>query len=122
MPRREDNTRNKTKKEAIHEMHNNNNALQLFKYENNTVRTVSKDDGSIWFVAIDVCKVLGLNNVSRALNSLDNDEKMTLTISKGHSGQRGGAQFMYIISESGLYSLVFKSRKDENSQTRILCE
>ena len=36
---------------------------------------------------------------------------MTLTISEGHSGQRGGAQFMTIISESGLYKLIGNSRK-----------
>ena len=38
---------------------------------------------------------------------------MTLSNGEGHSGQRGGAQRFNIISESGLYALVFKSRKEE---------
>ena len=51
------------------------------------------------------------------------DEKMTLTImrsqkttlslTEGHSGQRGGAQFMNFVNEPGLYRLIFASRKPE---------
>ncbi len=87
--------------------------LQLFKYNNNAVRTIAKNDGSIWFVAVDVCRVLGLQNIRQNMNALDDDEKMTVYNTYSHSGQRGGAQYMTFISESGLYSLIFKSRKDE---------
>jgi prophage antirepressor-like protein len=83
------------------------------------VRIVMRD-GEPWFVAKDVCDILGLANVTRALESLDDDEKITLesgefsgvtlTNSKGHSGE-GGARFLNIVSEPGLYRLIFKSRK-----------
>ena len=90
-----------------------NNQLQLFKYHNNSVRTFTHNDGSIWLIAADVCRVLDIKNPRDAVNSLDDDEKMTVAITDGHSGQRGGAQFFNIINESGFYALVFKSRKEE---------
>jgi prophage antirepressor-like protein len=60
-----------------------------------------------------VCNVLGLTNPTKALYGLDDDEKMNLTIGKGHSRGRGGAQFQNLVNESGLYSLIFQSRKPE---------
>ncbi len=70
-------------------------------------------DGEPWFVASDVCRALELGNPTRAISRLDDDEKVTLTNSKGHFGQLGGAQFLNYISESGLYSLILTSRKPE---------
>ena len=70
-------------------------------------------DGEPWFVASDVCRALELGNPTRAISRLDDDEKVTLTNSKGHSGQLGGAQYLNYISESGLYSLILTSRKPE---------
>ena len=89
-----------------------NNALQVFNYEGLKVRTV-EHDGETWFVAKDVCDILEIANVTQAINQLDDDEKMTLCNTESHSGQRGGAQFLNVISESGVYALVFKSRKSE---------
>lgn len=76
------------------------------------VRTVSMN-GEPWFVAADVCKVLDVGNPSQAVSKLDDDEKVTLTTNEGHSGARGGAQMLNVISEAGLYSLILKSRKPE---------
>lgn len=86
--------------------------LQAFRFDMTDVRCVMRDDQP-WFVAADVCAALEHGNVSQALSRLDEDEKMTLTIDEGHSGQRGGAQFLNIVSEPGLYSLVLTSRKPE---------
>lgn len=94
-----------------------NNALQIFTYGKNTVRTIIKD-GEPWFVAKDVCDVLGLTNSRKAISSLEDDEKMTVTESYTHSGHRGGAQFMNIINESGLYNLIFRSYKPEAKKFR----
>ena len=66
-----------------------------------------------WFVVADVCKALELGNTTRAVSRLDDDERMTFTTMKGHSGQRGGAQSLIVISEAGLYSLILTSRKPE---------
>jgi anti-repressor protein len=62
-------------------------------------------------VAADVCRVLELTNPTEALRALDDDEKITISNSDGHSGQRGGAQFLNVVSEPGLYSLILRSRK-----------
>lgn len=63
-------------------------------------------NGQHYFVAVEICKILGLGQVSRAVSSLDNDEKLPLQIVR--SGQRRSVN---CVSESGLYALIFKSRK-----------
>ena len=80
--------------------------LQIFAFGDNLVRTVQKD-GEPWWIARDVCAVLGLDVNSGARN-LDDDEKGL------HIMQTpGGPQEMTTISESGLYNLIFRSRKAE---------
>ena len=60
----------------------------------------------IWFVAADVCRALGLKDVHVAIRKLDDDEKGRYLIPNPY-----GVQEMTIISEPGLYRLVFASRK-----------
>jgi len=79
-----------------------------FAFGDNMVRVQPDAHGGLWFVAKDVCKVLELSNVSKALSGLDDDEKGVT-----NSYTLGGEQEMLTISESGLYSLVFRSRKPE---------
>ena len=89
------------------------NELTVFESEQfGSVRTVTRD-GEPWFVAADVCKALEIHNAADAIKRLDDDERMTIDSTEGHSGQRGGAQSMNIINEPGLYSLVLGSRKPE---------
>lgn len=86
--------------------------LAVFKFEGtHEVRTVVQN-GEPWFVAKDVCEILELDNVTRALSTLDDDERGSLTISKGTSPM-GGNPNVNIINESGLYALIFKSRKSQ---------
>jgi anti-repressor protein len=76
-----------------------------FDFEGAAVRTVERD-GEPWFIALDVCRVLDLNNSSQAISRLDDDEKGVIT-----NDTLGGAQDIAIINESGLYSLTLTSRK-----------
>lgn len=62
-------------------------------------------DGQPWFVAADVCRILGLSQVTNALRNLGRDE-ITLTRIKGFRGSH-----INTISESGLYKLVMRSDK-----------
>ncbi|MNY83858.1 hypothetical protein D3C78_00010 [compost metagenome] len=63
-----------------------------------------------WFVANDVCEALGYSNTSKAIGDhLDEDERSTIT----NSESRNGGGKLVIISESGLYALVLRSRKPE---------
>jgi len=81
--------------------------VQPFAFEDDLVRAV-EIDGAPWFVARDVCKVLGIVKPDRALAALDEDEK------GAHSMRTlGGKQDLSIVNESGLYALVFRSRKEK---------
>lgn len=93
-------------------MTENNNLMIFESPEFGQVRSVLKD-GEPWFVAADVCKVLDIRNPRQAASKLDDDEKMTVTTNDGHSGKRGGAQSLNIVSEAGLYSIILTSRKPE---------
>jgi len=84
--------------------------LTPFLFEDHPVRTISQD-GQPWFVAADICRCIGIQNPTMAVANLDEDERMTLSLTEGHSGQRGGAQAISIVSESGLYALILRSRK-----------
>jgi prophage antirepressor-like protein len=59
-----------------------------------------------WWVANDICARLGLSNPRKAVGDLDEDEKGVTT-----GDTLGGPQEMLIINESGLYSLILRSRK-----------
>lgn len=78
--------------------------MQLFTFEQVNVRVIFMDD-SPWWVAADVCDVLGLSNPSVAVAALDDDER-----SKFNLGRQGETS---IVSEAGLYSLILRSRKPE---------
>lgn len=80
-------------------------ALQSFGFEGQTVRVLDQG-GAPWFVAQDVCTCLEIVNPTRAASSLDEDEKGLHTVNT-----LGGLQEVLIVSESGLYALIFKSRK-----------
>lgn len=81
--------------------------LQTFTFGTQNVRTVLDEDG-IKFVAVDVCNALGLANNREAVAGLDDDEKGV-----GIADTPGGKQTMVVITESGLYSLVLRSRRPE---------
>jgi anti-repressor protein len=74
-------------------------------FEGNDVRRVMIE-GDPWWVAADICRVLGLGNPTEALRPLDQDEKMGLRINEGGS-------LSNIVNEPGLYSLIIRSRKPE---------
>ncbi len=78
-----------------------------FDFQGKAVRTITKN-GEVWFVAADACAVLEIGNTTDAVNRLDDDEKGVDSIET-----LGGPQKLNIVSESGLYSLIFTSRKPE---------
>ncbi len=83
-----------------------------FDFEEQAVRVIMQGDEP-WFVAADVCRVLELGNTSAAVGRLDDDEKGITSVDT-----LGGVQQLAIISESGLYALVFTSRKPEAKRFR----
>jgi prophage antirepressor-like protein len=71
------------------------------------VRTVLAD-GEPWFVAQDICDVLGITKVFHHLDRLTDSMKGLHTM---HT--LGGTQSMPIVSEAGMYKLVFSSRRPQ---------
>ena len=86
-----------------------NTEIQTFNFNALTLRTLTDENCDPWFVAKDVCDILGLENSRKATAELDPDEKNTVTISDGIPGNPNKT----IISEPGLYRLIMRSRKPE---------
>lgn len=82
--------------------------LVPFDYSGRQVRTMTDLEGNTWFVAADVCAVLGLTNAAKAVSGLDDDERSTLPIGYG-----AGGPDRLIISEPGLYTMLVRSRRPE---------
>lgn len=88
------------------------NQLTPFAFGDNMLRVRMDENGNPWFVAKDVCRVLDITNNRDAVAGLDDDEKITVANSDGNP-RAGIPHEMTLISESGLYALVFRSRKPE---------
>ena len=87
------------------------NNLKIFEFASNKqVRVIiNETSGEPWFVAKDVCEILGYANSRKALGDhLDEDEKGVAS-----TYTPGGDQSLLIVSEPGLYALVLGSRKPE---------
>lgn len=84
------------------------NALQVFAYGDSMVRIIDVE-GSPWWVAKEVSAILGYDGAaSGTLRILDDDEK---GVQRMHTP--GGMQDTLCVSESGLYTLIFRSNKPE---------
>ena len=82
---------------------------KVFTYNKNSqpIRVEMINDEP-WFVAKDICKCLGLDNNRHAVSKLDDDEKGVMVCDTP-----GGKQNLAAVNESGLYNLIFASRKPE---------
>lgn len=80
----------------------------LFQFEGRPLRVIDRD-GLLWFVLVDVCRVLEIINVSNIAARLDDDEKDGVHI----MDPIGRVQTTTAINESGLYSVILTSRKPE---------
>jgi prophage antirepressor-like protein len=81
-------------------------AIIPFTFESSNVRVIERG-GEPWFVLADVCAILEVGNSRDAAARLDDDEKGVDTIDT-----LGGPQSATIINESGLWSVVLTSRKE----------
>lgn len=83
------------------------NQPQIFQFNEKEVR-VLLIEGKPWWVASDVCKILTIENVSQATQRLDDDEHLVYTLYI--SGQN---RKIVLVNESGLYTLIMRSGKEE---------
>lgn len=80
--------------------------IQLFNSpEFGQIRTITDNDG-IYFVGKDVAEILGYKDTSDALKRhVDSEDKLTRRFTDSGQGRD-----VYVINESGLYSLVLSSK------------
>ena len=83
---------------------------RIFHYNAQPFRTV-QSDGEAWFVAVDICKMLGLAQVSRAVGRLDEDEVRLLKVTHPQNPDRSVT--VNAVNEAGLYQLILSSNKPE---------
>jgi prophage antirepressor-like protein len=62
-------------------------------------------DGLPWFYAVDVCDALELKDTNKSLLTVDDEDR------REHEYYSGSGRKPLLVNESGLYTLIFKSRK-----------
>ena len=92
-----------------------NGQVEVFNFsQEKTPIRVQLINSEPWFVAKDVCEVLEHSNHKMAVKTLDEDEVSSVYLIDAI----GRKQKTKIVSESGLYSLIFQSRKPEAKKFR----
>lgn len=81
------------------------NELKIFNYDNKEIRTQKLND-NVWFCLKDVCNILELKNPTIVAQRLEEDEVTKLDL-----GSLNG--ITNFINESGLYSVILRSDKQE---------
>lgn len=84
----------------------------VFNYNSNIFRSVTIENEP-WFIAKDVCEVLTISNSRDAILKLDEDEKLMSVLPRLNQNRK-----MQLVSESGLFHLIFRSNKPEAKQFR----
>lgn len=81
---------------------------QIFKFQTSAIH-VKLIDEQPHFLAKEVCSALGISNYRDAVSSLDEDESY-VSVQPTRSGVK---RHQLLVNESGLYGLIFQSRKKE---------
>jgi len=81
-------------------------------------------DGEPWFATLDVCRILGREQPHRANRLVEPHEAQTVNLKSitrtsstgnreaaGQNGSLRGSPLLNVVSESGLYTLIMRSRK-----------
>jgi phage antirepressor YoqD-like protein len=75
--------------------------ISIFKMNSQEIHTFQINDEP-WFSVADICAYFGVTNRNRVMQQIDDDEKGGTQMTTP-----GGKQTVSIVSESGLYSLLF---------------
>jgi prophage antirepressor-like protein len=79
-----------------------------FCFDAHEIRVHLDEHGVSWWVAKDICDVLGIKNPTDALKALESHEKAL-----GKVETLGGSQQLLVMNEAGLYRLIFRSNKPD---------
>lgn len=81
------------------------NQVSNFQFQNNALRVIVVN-GEPWFLAADVCRIIGITSPTKAVKILDDDEVALKTF----QGLTNGNDEANFISESGMYKIVMRSQ------------
>jgi prophage antirepressor-like protein len=95
------------KKDMNNKIERRDDQLTPFTFGDHAVRTALVNGGP-WFVAKDVCDVLGLGNPSQAMSDFPKEDRGIIS-----SDTNSGRRYLITVNEPGLYRLIFQSRKPE---------
>ena len=84
----------------------------VFQFHSTEVRTIDRD-GQIWFIAGDIAKALNYADAVQMTRVLDDDEAALHSVQIRSENGTIQTREVTIISESGLYHALLKSRKPE---------
>ena len=84
------------------------NKIQVWNYEGTEVRTV-QIDGEPWFVLADICRELEISHVKDTATRIDEDDLGQTEV----IDRMGRSQKVWIINESGLYTVILRSDKPQ---------
>ncbi|MCL1888903.1 MAG: hypothetical protein FWF99_00160 [Desulfovibrionaceae bacterium] len=85
---------------------------QALTFQDHSVR-VHTEGEQLWFVAKDVCKVLGIAWSSHTLDAIPAAWKGVVKLATPFGKRGGGKQTLRTINEAGTYKLAFRSNKPE---------
>lgn len=85
------------------------NDITIFNHLGNNIRVMTDEQGEPLFVLKDVCDALDLGNNREVARRLDEDDVSTTDV----TDNLGRNQKTNVITEAGLYEVIFMSRKPE---------
>ena len=85
------------------------NDITIFNHLGNNIRVTTDEQGEPLFVLKDVCDALDLKNISDVASRLDEDGVGTTEV----IDNLGRTQKTNVVTEAGLYEVIFMSRKPE---------
>jgi prophage antirepressor-like protein len=84
------------------------NNLIPFQFQSTQLRVLIDDSGNPWFIAKDICDILGYRNAPQAISQHCREGG----ISKRYTPTPSGEQEMLCIDEGNLYRLMLRSHKE----------
>ena len=90
---------------------------ETFKFEKKEIRVIGTYNEP-WFVAKDICDILGLKNVTESLRNIPEKWKTSETLRASYNSQN-----MNILSEPAVYKLIMRSNKPiAHKFQEVVCE
>lgn len=78
---------------------------ETFNFDNKEIRVIGTNDEP-WFVAKDICDILGLTNITNSLRNIPENWMTLQNVKSSYNSQN-----MILINEAGVYKLIMRSNK-----------